>query len=82
MGPPLLLNLLNVLYTDGTAAPGAEGARLLPGRAFPRDDQRLRRGDSGRLKQEIMRTRFAVHLCRRRLFWLVGIHIASMINSE
>lgn len=37
----LLVDLLNVFNTDGTASPGAEGTRLFPGRAFPRDYQRL-----------------------------------------
>ena len=73
---PLLLNFLNVLDSDGTAAPGTEGARLLPGRAFPRDDQRLRRSDNGRSKQEIRRFR----VCTEDIVLASVIHIAFMHN--
>lgn len=36
-----LVDFLDVLDADGTAAPGTEGTRLLPGWTLPRDDQRL-----------------------------------------
>lgn len=39
--PPFFLNLLNVLYADGTAPPRAEWSRLLPCWALSRDDERL-----------------------------------------
>lgn len=37
----LLMDLLNVFDTNGTTSPGAEGAGLFPGWAFPRYYQRL-----------------------------------------
>lgn len=38
LSPPLL-DLLDVLDANGTAATGTEGSRLFPGWAFPRNDQ-------------------------------------------